>query len=123
MQIVDYGNYLIESDLKRLKKINSVEMDLQTYFTEHKNILSNFGKLSCEIAVVGDYKVCKERIAFSKPETIPSKGGRLWFVISKSGFYVRCLLYLAKEEGQFKKSVCFKIVQEKIRYLIAGQTK
>ena len=108
------GNELIASDLKRLKKINSLEKDLDTYFIAHQNTLSQFGHLSCEIAPCKDYIICKDRIATANPFRPPSKGGRLWFVITKSGYYIRCLLYLADEEDTYKKSVCFKLVTERL---------
>ena len=121
MNIIDYGNSLIEGDIRRLKKIRSMDEDLQTFFIAHTNLLNSFGKLSCEIVGAGtkDYIVCKERIRFSNPSTPPSNGGRLWFVVTKNGFYIRCLLYLAKEEKTYTKSVCFRIIKSNLERIIA----
>lgn len=118
MDLVDFGNSLILKDIKRLKQIRSVEEDLETFFIKHKNTLTSFGKLSCEIASTDQYIICKERVGFSNPQTPPSKGGRLWFAITKNGHYIRCLLYIAKEEDKYPKSICFKIIKENLNVIL-----
>lgn len=118
MEINDFGNGLIDKDLKRLKKHISLEEDLQNYYTAHVNRLRSFGALSCQIAATKDYIVCKERVAVSSSGLSPSKGCRLWFVITKTGYYIRCLLYLASEEKHYKKSICFKTVRERLETIL-----
>lgn len=120
MEVKDFGNDLIRSDLKRLKKLKSLEKDLEKYFNAHANQLRSFGRLSCEIAFHEGYRVCKQRIAVASPRHSPSEGCRLWFVITKNGDYIRCLLYSAKEEKNYKKSRCFRIVHEKLESLIVN---
>jgi len=118
MKIKDFGNSLIDSDIGRLKKLKSLEKDLDNYFITHVNQLNGSGRLSCQIASGKDYIVCKQRIAISKPKFPPSKGGRLWFVITRNGYYIRCLLYMAKEEKNYKKSICFRIVKERLETIL-----
>lgn len=119
MEIKDFGNDLIHSDLKRLKKLKSLEKDLEKYFNAHADQLKSFGRLSCEIAFHEGYRVCKQRIAVAYPRLSPSEGCRLWFVITKSGDYIRCLLYSAKEEKKYTKSKCFRIIRERLEDLTA----
>lgn len=120
MQLLDYGNHLIKRDIKRLKRFKSLETDLKSYFTIHKNTLANSSKLSCEIFACSEYLVCKERIGITIPNTPPSKGGRLWFVIlKKTGHYIRCLLYAANEEPKYPKSTCYKIVNSLTESLVS----
>lgn len=119
MEVKNFGNDLIRSDLKRLKKLKSLEKDLEKYFNAHTDQLRRFGRLSCEIAFHKGYRVCKQRIAVARPKLSPSKGCRLWFVITKSGRYIRCLLYSAKEEKKYTKSKCFRIIHERLERLTA----
>lgn len=117
--VKDFGNSLIEPDIKRLKRLKSLQEDLGTYFTAHINQLETFGRLSCQITADKEYVVCKERIAITRPRLSPSKGCRLWFVITRnSGYYIRCLLYSASEEKTYQKSVCFKLVTERLETLL-----
>jgi len=118
MEIKDFGNNLIDPDIKRLKSLKSLKEDLNNYFTAHVNALNSSGRLSCQIASGENYIVCKQRIAITKPRLSPSKGCRLWFVITPTGYYIRCLLYLAKEEKNYKKSTCFKIVKERLETIL-----
>lgn len=118
MEIKDFGNSLIEPDIKRLKSLKSLQEDLNNYFTAHANVLKSSGRLSCQIASGENYIVCKQRITISRPKLSPSKGGRLWFVITHTGHYIRCLLYLAKEEKKYKKSICFRIVKERLETIL-----
>jgi len=119
MEVKDFGNDLIRSDIKRLKKLKSLEQDLEKYFNAHAGQLRHFGQLSCEIAFHEGYRVCKQRIAVAHPRLSPSEGCRLWFVITKSGTYIRCLLYSAKEEGKYTKSKCFRVIRERLENLSA----
>lgn len=120
MQLIDVGNSIIEGDLRRLRKrFRSLEEDLQNYFVLHKNTITEYSQLSCQITSDVNYVVCKERIAIKNPKTSPSSGCRLWFVIEKrSGQYIRCLLYAANEEDKYKKSDCFKIVKDVLTSIV-----
>ena len=120
MQLLDFGNQLIKKDIKRLKKrFKSLEDDLGNYFIIHKNTWTANDRLSCEVFACSKYLVCKERIGIAHPETKPSKGGRLWFVIIKNtGHYIRCLFYAANEEKKYPKRVCYKIVNSQIESLL-----
>lgn len=118
MDLQDFGFLLIKDDIKRLKGIRSLENDLNAFFIKHKNTIKDFGKLSCEITQTPLYIICKERIPFTNPKTEPSKGGRLWFAIMKNNSkYIRCLLYMAKEESSYSKSYCFKEVYGRLKAL------
>lgn len=118
MPINNYGNDLIKPDIKRLKRLRSLKKDLDTYFVAHVNQLNSFGRLSCQIAAGKNYVVCKERIAISSPKISPSKGCRLWFVVTSSGYYIRCLVYAAVEEKIYKKSLSFQIVRDKLSAIL-----
>ncbi|MBU4210480.1 hypothetical protein KKC08_00665 [Patescibacteria group bacterium] len=114
MDLIDCGNDLILSDLKRLKKLKSLKEDLKKYFNYHQNQARNGGNLSCQIATNQGFKICKQRVGTSNPKMSPSEGCRLWFVITQDGYYVKCLLYSAKEEKKFPKRKCFDAVYCKL---------
>ena len=118
MQYTDFGYELVERDIKRLKKLKSLKEDLDIFYTAHTNQLNDFGRLSCEIASTPNYKIYKDRIAVTNPFTPPSKGCRLWFVITKDGFYIRCLIYQANEESKFTKSICFKAIKDRLSEIL-----
>lgn len=113
-----YGNSLIEHDIRRLKRFKSLIKDLEIYFGAHSNQYGELGRLSCQIANRPGYIVCKDRIKITTPITPPSKGGRLWFVISSSGYYIPCLLYAAVEEKNYKTSICFKTVTDRLKGIL-----
>ncbi len=126
MKINDYGNQIISSSLKRLKRLKSLEDDLNVYFKAHKNELQENGLLSCKIAD-GEgknlrYWVCKERIIITNPKTGSKDGCRLWFILifldPNTVFYVRTVLYSVKEEKAYPKSKCYEIVKETIEKIL-----
>lgn len=128
MVVKDYGYGLISSDLKRLKRFKSLEKDLDMYFLAHRNSFYEHKILSCKIAdgrtTDGSvYWVCKERIVVTKPKTGASDGCRLWFVLLFKNpatiYYIRVLLYSAKEEGKYPKSICYKKILETLSYIIS----
>ena len=88
----------------------------------HKNQIKTLGYSPCMIAHTPDYIVCKDRVATANPRLSTSKGCRLWFVLIKKGneqfHYIRCLLYLAKEENHFPKSICFRTVKERLKTIL-----
>lgn len=127
MEIKDYGNSLISSDLKRLKKLRSLEKDLETYFIAHKNTLLENGLLSCKVAdgKTPDgliYWVCKERVIVTNPKTGASDGCRLWFLIifesPIKAHYVKTLLYSAKEEKKYPKDKCYQIIKKALESIL-----
>lgn len=121
MELIDKGYDLVKQDLKRLKRLRSIESDLKNYFKVHNDLWSKFNNVSGTIASGKNYIVIKERIATKDPKMTPSEGCRLWVVINTTtGDYYRCLLYSAKEEETYKKSVCFNIVNDKIKTLLAN---
>lgn len=115
MLLVDFGNSVISSDIRKLKRFRSIESDLDTLFTIHKNQYSEFSMVGCQLVSNSEFIICKDRVPITNPRTQPSKGGRLWFVIMKeTGVYIRCLLYSANEEKDYQKSNCFRIVQDRL---------
>jgi hypothetical protein len=118
MELTDKGFGLIAGDIKRLKKFNSLTSDLENYFKIHNDSWKMYGNVSGVIASGKNYCIVKERVAIKSPKMCPSEGCRLWVVINTTtGDYYRCLLYSAKEEETYKKSICFNIVNEQIRSL------
>lgn len=129
MVVKDYGYDLISLDLKRLKRLKSLEKDLDVYFLAHKNSFYEHNLLSCKIAdgrtTDGSiYWVCKERIVVTKPKTGASDGCRLWFVLlfknPATVYYIRVLLYSAKEEVKYPKSLCYKKIKEILSSVVGG---
>ncbi len=121
MELNDTGFDLIKKDLKRLRKCRSMKADLENYFKIHNDSWTKYSNLSCIIAAGKNYVVCKDRVGIKNPKLSPSEGGRLWFVIDKTtGKYYRCLLYIAKEEPSYPKSVCFEIVNSVVNSLFSG---
>jgi hypothetical protein len=119
MELNDTGYELIEGDIKRLKKLTSLSTDLENYFKIHNDSWVKYGTVTGIKASGKNYIVVKERIGIKSPKMSPSEGCRLWVVINTSnGNYYRCLLYSAKEEETYKKNVCFKIINDKIRSLL-----
>ena len=115
MNIHDFGNILIQEDLKRLKKFISLPEDLDIYFDYHSRQYKTCGQLSCKTAHESEYIICKERIGIVSPFRSPSKGGRLWFVVTKGELYIRCLLYLAEEEDFYTSSNNLIILRERLK--------
>ena len=115
--LADYGNSLIEGDLKRLRKLVSLRDDLAIHFRNHDAIFTEHGNLSCLIAHNEEFnaRIGKERIAVPSAGLTPAKGCRLWFVITPSGKYIRCLLYQAKEEAAYTSDVCKREVLARLR--------
>ncbi len=119
MELNDMGFDWIKEDLKRLKKYRSLKTDLINYFKIHNDSWTKYDSLSCIVAFGKNYVICKQRIGIKNPRQSPSEGGRLWFVIDKTtGKYYRCLLYIAKEEPSYPKSVCFKTVNSLVKSLL-----
>jgi hypothetical protein len=122
MTIKNYGNDLINQDIKRLKKYKSLEKDLGVYFNYHTNLIDEQRNLPCIVnsgkTLQGDvYWVCKDRIKITKPKTSNRDGCRLWFMVlfkPNVTIYIRILLYQAREENQYPTSICRKIVNERL---------
>lgn len=125
MEIKDYGNNLIEPDIKGLKKYKSLEKDLEVYRKYHENQIGEQHNLSCMKftgkTTYGDiFWVGKQRIKITKPKTSESNGCRLWFIVlflPKEILYIRILLYEVKDEKKYTKSVCLNTIKEKLHLL------
>ena len=80
------------------------------------------GNLSCRVYAgknaYGDvFWMCKDRIKVTQPKTSESDGCRLWFMILFKGekaHYFRILLYEAQEEKNYPKSICLKVIKERL---------
>lgn len=115
MELVDKGLELIDCDLRRLKKLNSLLSDLNNTFKIHNDCWKRQNIIPGVIASGPNYYVVKERVAIKSNCLSPSKGCRLWIVINRlNGDYYRCLLYLASEEKNYPKGTCLNIVNRQI---------
>lgn len=122
MIIENYGNDLINQDIKRLKKYKSLEKDLEVYFNYHSNLIEEQKNLSCIVdsgkTLQGDtYWICKDRIKITNPKTANSDGCRLWFMVLfklNVTIYIRILVYQAREKNKYPTTICRKIANERL---------
>lgn len=133
----------VERDIKRLKKIHSIKVDLENHYTifrgkvreklesEYKVPLAQ--AFLYEVKLEDGIKICfyKDRSAVTDPRMSPKEGLRIIFALYLKDLkplkYVPFIIFLAKEEGKkyfcpngkeyLLKSSSFKhIIQSKIEY-------
>ena len=105
------GNEFIKQDLRRLKSIKSLEVDLEAVFNLIQGLVEETtwpppldfcGGLIAEFDIDGERFTCfKDRVPTVNPRLTPSNGCRLIYALgSNSRTFIPLLVYRANEEGK-----------------------
>lgn len=116
--LVFLGVELIEEDLRRLKKLSSLETDIHEYFPLVKGSFENYGfcrdRNDFIFGVDGFLDCYKTRLRITDPFSPPSKGCRLFYLVTIESHFVPVLVYRASEERNYPISVSRRIIKERI---------
>lgn len=115
MKYINFGNQLISSDLKRLKKIKSLEEDIESQFKMIRGKIFEINRPELYTNRLGDFilQVCyedikilvyKSRFVISDPKSKGTADGyRTVFGIlqsDKKTTFIPILVFIANEEGK-----------------------
>lgn len=116
--LVFLGVELIEEDLRRLKKLSSLENDIREYFPLVRGSFESYGfcrdKNDFIFGVDGLLDCYKTRLRITDPFLPPAKGCRLFYLVTTESHFVPILVYRASEESDYPISVSRRIVKERI---------
>lgn len=116
--LVFLGVELIEEDLRRLKKLSSLENDIREYFPLVRGSFESYGfcrdKNDFIFGVEGLLDCYKTRLRITDPFLSPSKGCRLFYIVTTGSHFVPILVYRASEESSYPISASRRIIKERI---------
>lgn len=117
-RLINFGYAVIQEDLKRLKKIESLTKDLDTAFNITNEAWIEHGvciDANRHIYSDGEIHCYKKRIPITSTNTSPAHGLRLIYALVKKIHFVPLLLFSAKEEGFYTLKTNKNIIKNRIK--------